>query len=144
MAVMKWRIDLMDWNGRTTMPVNLSENEKLVFPEQIIPAREATKLWIGSVVLHVPCNGIWSAVTESHPIDDAGKLYYANPLTGKNTTVRIESNNLMADAAKSPALAEAINQVMAGIITATTEIKALRDAERQALEGVQNGEEISG
>ena len=50
----------------------------------------------------------------------------------RGATLRLESNDLMADAAKSPVLAAAINQVMTGIITAATEIKALRDAENES------------
>jgi hypothetical protein len=124
------------------MPLLLTEEQTLVVPERIIPPARAEKLWIRTVVLNVPKQGAWSAVTEGNPIDDAGNIYFVNPVTGEDTTVRIDSANLMADAAKSPVLAQAINQVMAGIITAASEIKALRDAERAALEVNQNGEAV--
>jgi hypothetical protein len=126
------------------MPLTLTDDQKLVIPEKVIPPAEAGKLWIASVVLNVPKRGTWSAVTEGHPIDDAGNVYFVNPVTGKDATLRLESADLMADAAKSPALAAAINQVMAGIITAASEIKALRDAERNALEVSKNAEEVPG
>ena len=116
------------------MPINLSETEKLSVPPRQLPAMEATKSWIGMVLLRVPKDGVWTAVTEGHPVDDAGDVYYRHPVTGEDTVLRIESTDLMADAAKSPALAAAMNQVMTGIITAASEIKALRDAEKLALE----------
>jgi hypothetical protein len=124
------------------MPLQLTEQQTLVVPERVIPPTRAEKLWIGTVVLRVPKHGRWSAVTEGHPIDDAGNIYFVNPVTGEDATIRLESEDLMADAAKSPALAAAINQVMAGIITAASEIKALRDAEREALEGIQDGKAV--
>lgn len=124
------------------MPIELSESEKLTIPARQIPSTEATKSWLGLVVLHVPKNGKWTAITEGHPVDDAGNVYQRHPVTGEDTTLRIESQDVMADAAKSPALAAAINQVMAGIITAASEIKALRDAEKQALEDENRGEEV--
>ena len=126
------------------MPLKLTEEQTLVVPERVIPPAEASKLWIASVLLNVPKNGKWSAVTEGHPIDDSGTVYFVNPVTGKDTTLRLESQDLMADAAKSPALAAAIDQVMVGMITAAMEIKALRDAEKHALEERQRGEEVSG
>lgn len=126
------------------MPIDLSETEKLTVPERVIPPTQATKSWLGLVVLRVPKTGKWTAVTEGHPVDDAGNVYQRHPVTGDDTTLRIESQDLMADAAKSPALAAAINQVMSGIITAASEIKALRDAEKQALEGGKRGEEVPG
>jgi hypothetical protein len=126
------------------MPLKLTEEQTLVVPERVIPPAEASKLWIASVVLNVPKNGKWSAVTEGHPVDDSGTVYFVNPVTGKDTTLRLESQDLMADAAKSPTLAAAINQVMSGIITAASEIKALRDAEKLALEESRRGEEVSG
>ena len=126
------------------MPLQLTEEQTLIVPERVIPQARAEKLWIGSVVLNVPKHGKWSAVTEGHPIDDSGTVYFVNPVTGKDTTLRLESQDLMADAARSPALAAAINQVMSGIITAASEIKALRDAEKLALEESRRGEEVSG
>jgi hypothetical protein len=126
------------------MPLKLTEEQTLVVPERVIPPAEASKLWIASVLLNVPKNGKWSAVTEGHPIDDSGTVYFVNPVTGKDTTLRLESQDLMADAAKSPALAAAIDQVMVGMITAAMEIKALRDAENRALEESRRGEKISG
>lgn len=126
------------------MPLQLTEEQTLVVPERVIPQARAEKLWIGSVVLNVPKNGKWSAVTEGHPIDDSGTVYFVNPVTGNDTTLRLESQDLMADAANSPVLAAAIDQVMVGMITAATEIKALRDAEKLALEESRRGEEVSG
>ena len=114
------------------MPVQLTAAETLVVPERTLPPARAEKLWIGAVVLHVPRGGKWTAVAEGHPLDDAGTVYFVNPVTGQDATLRLESNDLMADAAKSPVLAAAINQVMTGIITAATEIKALRDAENES------------
>jgi hypothetical protein len=124
------------------MPLTLNEHEKLVVPERVIPQAQATKMWISTVVLNVPKNGKWSAVIEGHPVDDNGNVYFVNPVTGQDATIRLESSDLMADAAKSPELAAAINQVMSGIITAGSETKAIRDAEKKALEVNQNGETV--
>ena len=114
------------------MPLNLNDSEILNVPQRIIPQAQAKIMWIGSVVLNVPKHGKWTAVTEGNPMDEAGTVYFVNPVTGQDATLRLESNDLMADAAKSPVLASAINQVMTGIITAATEIKALRDAENES------------
>lgn len=114
------------------MPVKLNDDEKLSVPPREIPATEAAQSWLGLVVLTVPKSGPWSAVTEGHPIDAAGNVYYRHPITGEDTTLRIESPDLMADAQRSSVLAVAINQVMAGIITATTEIKKLREEDARA------------
>jgi hypothetical protein len=128
--------------GESPMPISLGEHEILTVPARQIPETQAHESWLGLVVLHVPKSGKWTAVTEGHPIDSSGNIYQRHPVTGADTTLRIESQDLMADAAKSPVLAAAIQQVMSGIITAATEIKALRDAEKRALEEQSSGEEI--
>jgi hypothetical protein len=115
------------------MPISLNDSEKLSVPQREIAAAEADLSWLHMVVIHVPKEGTWSAVTEGYPMDSQGTVYPRNPITGEDTTIRIESADLLADAQQSPALAAAINQVMAGIITATVEIKALRDAEKAAI-----------
>lgn len=112
------------------MPIELSKSEQLSIPDRLMPAVQADLSWLRLIVLQVPKNAPWQAMTEGNPLDSLGNVYYSHPMTGADTTIRIESFDLLADAAKSPALAAAINQVMDGIITATTEIKKLRDAER--------------
>lgn len=114
------------------MPIELSKSEQLSIPERLMPAVQADLSWLRLIVLQVPKNAPWQAMTEGNPMDSQGNVYYRHPKTGVDTTIRIESFDLKADAAKSQVLADAINQVMAGIIVAATELKKLRDAERLA------------
>lgn len=111
------------------MPVNLNESETFTIPETVVPAIQATKAWIETVIIRVPFDGTWSAIVESHPTD--GTKVYRRDSSGNDTVLRIESQNLQADMAKDPSLVEEVNKAMTAIISVTSKIKALRDAEAE-------------
>lgn len=117
------------------MPVPLTEAEALSIPEEVIPAVVANKAWIETILIRAPKNGVWSAITESHPADET-KAYYTDA-KGNDTVLRIESRDLRADMAKDPSLFTDVNAVMSGIISVTTKIKALREAEAAAAKKAQ-------
>lgn len=117
------------------MPIEATASESLVVPAEVKPAIEAKQLWIKTIVIQAPIEGMdgsvpWSAIIESNP-SDGTKAYYRDS-NGNDTTVRVESQSLFADAAKDPTLMKDINDVMKAIIVVAEKVKALRDAEKEA------------
>lgn len=111
------------------MPIALTDEESLTIPEKVVPAVAAHVAWIETVVIRAPMDGTWTAITESHPTD--GTKVYRRTASGEDTIIRIESQDLKADMVKDPSLVADVNAVMAGIISVTSKIKALRRAEAE-------------
>ena len=109
------------------MPIELSPDEELKIPEQIIPAVQANVAWVDTIVIYAPMGGTWSAVIESHPTD--GKKVYYRDNNGNDTLVRIESKDLQADMEKDPSIAGLVKVAVGAITAITGKIKVLRDSE---------------
>lgn len=107
------------------MPITLTDSEAIIVPEKVTPSQIASVCWLSRLLFNVPRNGKWSAVVEGNPMTATGEVITRHPVTGDDTTIRVETDDLFALCHQSPLLAQAVNAVMENTLVATSEIRRL-------------------